>query len=373
VENDFEMCKWPDHHFLRPLFVLVAYGPMALMGGKLNLGKNTFNPISITKLYSAMWHPSLKPDIDTISCQLDLWKVIVNMVRFGYVEFINGINTLMGRWKELPIFQHIDSNSDLQEHRLWKKGEWNSICNRMQKTPHFQVTKLIRTHVKGAKSVNSKTNADLGKSMLGQIVNIAESQASSHTESSQVEPSQTQPQTNPHQNERSQSESSQNEHPQNESPQDELLQTESPQTEATEPQDEILPQQNLDSVSEPISSTSQQEDADPQEDNDSQNTQPQQTDNVESEDPDTGKSSRGKRKRKNHEQNGLKDGSAPPKKRKKSTKTKKTSTQSAATNTTLSIYHKSLEVFSNSLYSLPVLGRSNPSVCILLISHCLDY
>jgi hypothetical protein len=423
LPSDWDMANWQDRDFLRPLYALLTYGPMALMGD-MNFGKTS--PLSMVKLYTGIWHPTPRPDSDTLLCQLDLWKVIVKMVRFGHSEFINGISVCMHSWKHLPIFRNINTPYQIDPSRVWTKQAWNAACVRMQGTPHFEVMTCIRNKVRGTNSLYPKNNAKVSQSVLARIADIANAIEISDDEGSpQDELASIQTHDVDTQRESlDESRGSTTSDPSASNPQEDgpvsrdldgnsgpsspnnihsVSNSESTSDpSASNPQEDGPVSRDLDGNSGPsspnnIHSVSNSESTSdgnsgsttanrlPDQNSDEnpehlQNLHGNSGDSTSDHVPDSnpqendsgsgndGKSTRKKRKRSKKGQDVSKYHKPPPKKRKKTAKTKSTNASS-----TISVYQQSEEAFSNSLFKLPVLVKSEPKVCECALCDCLCY
>jgi hypothetical protein len=414
------MANWQDRDFLRPLYALLTYGPMALMGD-INLGRTS--TLSMVKLYTAIWHPTPRPDSDTLSCQLDLWKVIVKMVRFGHSEFINGISVCMNRWKDLPTFQNMTTPYQIDSSRLWTKQTWNAASVRMQSTPHFAVLTCIRSKVKGTNSLYPKTNAKVSKSVFAKIADIANAIEISDDEGpTQNEPVSTE--TRDVNTERENLDegcgSTASDRPASDLQEDNSRSRHSDENRGPTPPnsfsgpnspiDQSEPQ-NLDgnsehttqddalAVSNQLRDHSRSQNLGEDSESTTSNRSPDQTSqenssllqsadnnsesstsnhlpgpNSQESNPDsnnTDKSTRKKRKRLDKNRDTSKDYKPPPKKRKKTAKNQNAS--SLNTNSTVSVYQKSLEAFSETLFKLPVLVKSEPKVCQYALCDWIYY
>jgi hypothetical protein len=383
------MLNWQDRDFLRPLHALLTYGPMALMGD-VSFGKKS--PLSLVKLYTAIWHPTPRPDLDTLSCQLDLWKVIIKMVRFGHSEFINGISTCMNSWKHLPTFQNMNTPYQIDPSRLWTKQMWNAASVRMQKTPHFEVMTCIRSKVKGTNTLYPKNNAKVSQYVFAKIADIANA----------IEISDDEPDTTSHRpasNSQEDNTGSRNLDgnsgytPSNDSVPISNLRVDESESgnsvdDSGQDNDLTLPKQFEDhSESQDLGGDSESITSNHLPDGISQentshldrNSGSTVSENPHVPDPNSkenssvsdnqDKSTRKKRKRINKGQDTSKDFKPPPKKKKKITKTK--SAPHPNVSSTVSVYQQSLEAFSESLFKLPVLRKSEPKVYQFELCDCL--
>jgi hypothetical protein len=335
---------------MRPLYVLLSYGPMALMGGKLNMGKNSTDTFPITQLYTGIWHPMPLPDDDTMTCQLDLWRVIVNMVRFGQNEFINGINTLMPAWNKLETFKNIAGAYKIDKSRLWTKPQWNATARCMRTSGQSEVNRLIHSHVKGARDDNKNGNATKGKTMLKEIVDIGncpdkqptfidlteDDQSSVGNDGSRQE---NQPESSKINNVNGTQATQSDKEPSGTT----VLSTGEDDHAGKDTNPDVPPQNSAEGIS------------DIPEDSSAEPTPPPPT--------------REKRKRdaKEKRKEVLEDSPEPPTKRPRKEKGKNKLPNPHLSN--LSAYQKAQEIFARSLYKLPVLARSKPKVDVSVICH----
>jgi hypothetical protein len=177
LPDDWAMASWQDRDFFRPLHVLLTYGPMALLGPRLNLGKNPTVDLPLHKLFAATWHPSPTPVSDAILCQLNLWKVIVNMVQHGHGAFVEGIDGLVKSWSSLA---QCTPSSD--RPCVWTEASWNRCCQNVKQATHYKLTKFIRANVMDTSCLKPMFNAALGHRILDALEDIV-SRSSEYIES----------------------------------------------------------------------------------------------------------------------------------------------------------------------------------------------
>jgi hypothetical protein len=157
------MASWQDRDFFRPLYVLLTYGPTVLLGPRLSFGKNPTINLPVHKLYSATWHPTPVFGSDALTCQLDLWKIIVNMVQHGYNALVEGFNGLLQTWPTLHIFK--TPSQTIEKPYTWTPSAWNNECRNVQATIHYKLTTLIRSRISVRKPV-------MGQSLLTEMEDI---------------------------------------------------------------------------------------------------------------------------------------------------------------------------------------------------------